>query len=211
MTAVHRVVAATAICVVALCPQGHANENPRNPVTAPAVIAIAGNARVRLAWTAVDGAVGYRIFRSTNGVWEPKPIARTANTSYMSEGLENGISYSFTVAAYASDGDGPLSLAVTVTPLAPPADVTATPGDRRVTLKWIPSAGASSYAIYRRMSTDADYQELATGVVAPTFVDTGLTNGRRYYYQVRAVAGQTESEPSERASAVASPASGLRD
>src|SRR5689334_5427373 len=150
MTGMHRVVAATAICVVALSPQGHANENPRVPATAPSVIAIAGNARVRLSWTPVDGAVGYRVFRSTSGVWEPKPIARTTSTSYTSDGLENGIAYSFTVAAYANDGDGPLSLAVTVTPLAPPADVTATPGDRRVTLKWVPSAGASSYAIYRR-------------------------------------------------------------
>jgi len=205
MTAVHRVVAATAICVIVVSPQGHANETPHNPATAPSVIAIAGNARVRLSWTPVDGAIGYHVFRGTNGVWEPKPLARTTVTSYTSDRLENGVPYSFTVAAVGQEGDGPLSLAVTATPLAPPAEVTATPGDRRVTLKWMPSAGASSYVIYRRMSTDPDYQELATGVVAPPFVDTGLTNGRRYHYQIRAIAGSTQSEPSERASAIAQP------
>jgi hypothetical protein len=70
-------------------------------------------------------------------------------------------------------------------------------------LKWTPSAGATSYVVYRRMTTDPEFYELTTGVLSPPFIDTGLTNGRRYFYQVRAVSGDAESERSETASAVA--------
>jgi len=199
------VAALAVICVTSLSIVVAAGSpEPRVPAAAPAtVMATPGNAKVRLTWTPVSGAAGYRVFRSANGQWDPQPIASTSGTSYICANLENGTRYSFTVAAYAKDGNGPLSLAVTATPLAPPTEVTAVAGDRRVTLKWVPSTGATSYVIYRRMTTDPEFSELAIGVIASPFIDTGLTNGRRYFYAVRAITGDSQSELSDRASAVA--------
>lgn len=180
------------------------NPEPRVPRSAPAtVVATPGNGKVRLSWTPVSGAVGYHVYRGINGRWEPQPVAKTNATAQTVVNLENGTRYSFTVAGYTADGDGPLSLAVLVTPLAPPGNVTAIAGDRRVTLKWEKSAGATSYAIYRRMTTDVEFTEVAIGVLASPFIDTGLTNGQRYYYSIRAVAGDAQSDLSTRASAVA--------
>lgn len=173
------------------------------PSAAPAVAATPGNGVVKLSWTPVSGALGYRVFRGANSKWEPNPIITTRNTTYTNAKLENGVTYSFTVAAYNSAGNGPLSMAANAMPLAPPAEVTVTAGDQRLKLLWMKSAGATSYAIYRKLSTDADFSEIATGVVAPSFVDVGLINGRRYHYRVRALAGDAQSDLSASVSAVA--------
>jgi hypothetical protein len=165
-----------------------------------------GNARVKITWSPVAGAQGYRIYQGVNGVWIPTPVGRTSGTSHTSDHLENGKMYSFTVAAYTEAGNGPLSLAVSAMPLGPPEGVTATAGDRRVTLTWLPSAGATSYTIYRRIGNEPVFTELTTGVLAPPFVDPRLTNGTRFYYRIGAVTAATLSEWSESVSAVPEPA-----
>ena len=179
---------------------------PNKPQAAPATVSVvAGDAKVTLSWTPVAGADGYRVYRGVNGVWTPTPIARTTGTSHTSYGLENGTMYSFTVAAYTKSGNGPLSLSVSAMPLSPPQNVTAQAGDGRVTLNWVKSAGATSYTIYRKADNEAEYIELATGVLTPPFVDPGLTNATRQHYQVRAVTAAAESELSSRVSATPLP------
>ena len=176
------------------------------PTSAPAnVSAVSGNARVTVSWSPVEGATGYRVFRGSNGVWGIAPVATTKGTTHTSHNLINGTTYSFTVAAYTNGGNGPLSPAVIATPLAPPAGVTAASGDQRVTLNWQPSVGATSYTIYRRFGGDVAYSPLVTGVMAPPFVDPGLTNGTRYYYQLRAFTADAQSGLSASVSAVPLP------
>lgn len=176
------------------------------PQAAPATLSIvAGDAKVTISWTPVAGAAGYRIYRGVNGVWTSTPVGRTTATAHTSYGLENGTMYSFTVAAYSKSGNGPLSLTVSAMPLAPPHGVTAVPGDGRVTLNWTRSAGATSYTIYRRLEHEADFVELTTGVMAPPFVDPGLTNATRHFYQVRAVTAAAESDLSPKVSAIPLP------
>ena len=176
------------------------------PSAAPEnVNAVPGNAKVKITWSPVRGAAGYRIYRSENGAWIPTPVGRTTTTSHTSVGLENGTKYSFTVAAYTKAGDGPLSLAVSAMPLAPPMAVTATAGDHRVTLTWLPAAGATSYTIDRRMAGAPEFTELTTGVLAPPFVDPNLTNGARYQYRVSAVTAASQSAWSEIVAAVPAP------
>jgi len=165
----------------------------------------AGNARVRITWSPVVGAEGYRIYQGVNGVWIATPVGRTTGTSHTSNGLANGTMYSFTVAAYTKAGNGPLSLAVSAMPLAPPGVVTAMAGDRRVTLAWQPATGATSYTIHRRIGNESEFTELTTGVSAPPFVDPQLTNGARHQYQVSAVTAATQSEWSEIVSAIPVP------
>jgi fibronectin type 3 domain-containing protein len=195
------VVAATLLAAISTSVAASTAEAQRVPSSAPAsVFAKSGNASVTLSWTPVAGAAGYHVYRGANGRWEPDPVASTRQTTHTSEELENGTAYSFTVAAYTKAGSGPLSLAVTTTPIAPPADVVLQPGDQRVTLQWTPSQGATSYTVYRRVENLA-FDELATGVLSPPFVDTNLTNGKIYHYRLRAVVGAAESQPSPAVSA----------
>jgi fibronectin type 3 domain-containing protein len=182
------------------------NTPPPPAVAAPAeVTVVPGNGKVTVVWSPVPGAEGYRIYRGVNGVWIATPVGRTTGTSHTSYGLANGTTYSFTVAAYTKDGNGPLSLAVSAMPIAPPQGVTAAMGDGRVTIMWQPSAGATSYTIYRKAEGEPEFSELTTGVLTPPFVDPGLTNGRRYSYQLLATTAASFSDFSAMVSAIPVP------
>ncbi|MFN7964048.1 MAG: hypothetical protein U0002_22485 [Thermoanaerobaculia bacterium] len=64
--------------------------------------------------------------------------------------------------------------------------VTATAQDRGVALSWTASTGATGYRVYRSdgvFSCSFGKQLLAT-VSGTSYVDSGLKNGRSYYYQV---------------------------
>lgn len=68
---------------------------------------------------------------------------------------------------------------------AAPGGVTATPGDGQVALAWGASSGATSYSVSRGMAGGGT-APIATGLSAPSYVDTGVTNGVTYSYWVTA-------------------------
>jgi len=167
---------------------------PPPPTESPSSLrATAANARVRLTWSPVAGAKGYRVFRTTSGLFDESPIASVGGAAFFDGNLINGTTYSYRVAAYTRGGNGPLSGVASAIPLAPPANLTAMRGDRQITLSWEPSAGATRYTVYRRMSGQRELTALASGVVAPPFTDTGLSNGTSYHYRVRATAEGSSS------------------
>lgn len=176
------------------------------PVTAPAapasLTATAGNARAVLAWAPVGNAVRYRIFRAVNGVWDPLPIASTAGLHFTNWRLANGTRYAYRVAAYNRGGLGPPSAEAHAIPFGPPGGLTAAAGDRRVTLGWQASPGATAYAVYRGTSWEkSTFVRVATDVTAPSYLDGGLVNRTKYYYRVSALAQGIESGLSSAVSA----------
>jgi uncharacterized protein (DUF1800 family)/fibronectin type 3 domain-containing protein len=175
------------------------------PATAPAnVVAVPGNARVVLTWNAVGGASSYRVFRGTTSGLDRTPIATVTTPTFTNTGLTNGTPYSYAIAARNAGGDGPLSAAVTATPLAPPvapAAVLATGGDRSIQLKWAVVNGATSYNVYRGTAPGAQGTvPLTAGLSTTTFVDT-IENGPTYYYRVTALNNGGESARSLEANA----------
>jgi hypothetical protein len=84
---------------------------------------------------------------------------------------------------------------MTVTPAAAsvpsgPANLTARPGNGSVTLSWTASASGNptSYRIYRGTKSDGEVNTPVgtTNGTTTTFTDTGLSNGRTYFYFVSA-------------------------
>jgi Domain of unknown function (DUF1929) len=69
--------------------------------------------------------------------------------------------------------------------LDPPASLTATAGDKQVSLSWPSSIGATSYHLKRSNFTNGPYVEVACPA-STNYVDTGLTDGIAYYYVVSA-------------------------
>jgi hypothetical protein len=70
--------------------------------------------------------------------------------------------------------------------LAPPASLTATPGNAQIFLSWPAAVGASSYQVQRALMSGGPYLPVA----CPTgtgYTDTGLVRGTTYYYTVSAV------------------------
>jgi fibronectin type 3 domain-containing protein len=179
------------------------------PATAPAnLTATAGNAQVALSWTGSSDAISYNVYR-----WNGTSYAfdqNTTGTSFTDTGLVNGTSYSYEVTALNSIGsESGLSNSASATPQAPvtkpavPTGLTVIVGDTQVSLSWTPSAGATSYNLYRSTTTGKEtlYQ---TGLAEPSFTDSGLANGTKYFYQVVAVNGAGSSTRSSQTSATPS-------
>jgi len=89
---------------------------------------------------------------------------------------------------------------------AAPTHVTATGADAKVALAWTASGGATSYNVYRRLSSGTFGSPLKTGITATSYTNTGLTNGTTYYYVVSAVNSVGESANSSPVSATPSAA-----
>lgn len=123
---------------------------------------------------------------------------------------------SWTYAYISGTTAGVLSVvpATDTTAPAAPTGRAATTASQQVTLTWSPVANPSAnaniwrYHISRATSASGPYAEVATVLAAaagsaPSFTDTGLTNGTTYYYTVTAESNAEVSGPaSQPASAV---------
>ena len=91
-------------------------------------------------------------------------------------------------------------------PVSPPSGLMATTGALSITLRWTASAGDRTFNVYRSTSsgTEALYE---TGVSVTSFVDTSVTSGTRYYYEVTGAGadGQDSAFTSNEVSATAHP------
>ncbi|WP_171687009.1 DUF4832 domain-containing protein [Paenibacillus planticolens] len=182
------------------------------PPTAPAaptnLAATAGNAQASLSWTASSGATSYNVLRSTtSGSGYAQVASGITATSYTNTGLTNGTTYYYVVQAVNSVGTSGNSNQASATPAAPtlpaaPTNLTATAGNAQVALSWTASTGATSYNVLRSTTSGSGYAQVASGVTAVSFTNTGLTNGTTYYYVVQAVNSAGTSGNSNQASAM---------
>ena len=143
--------------------------------------------RVALNWTTVDGATNYAVYTYLNGKWTVAGY-RTATGMYVT-GLTNGTKYGFAVKAYVNGAwtgitSSDIVYATPVGSAAVKPVITKAQGqDGRVALNWTAVDGATNYAVYTYLNgkwSVAGYRT-ATGMYV-----TGLTNGTRYGFAVKA-------------------------
>lgn len=83
-----------------------------------------------------------------------------------------------------------------------PTNLDAAAGNKEVNLKWDRVEGAINYNIKRSETPGGPYQKIAsTTAGAITYSDSGLENGRTYYYVVSAIVNGIESPNSNEVSA----------
>jgi hypothetical protein len=88
------------------------------------------------------------------------------------------------------------------------ANLAASPGDSLVNLHWNLVPGAQTYDVYRSLSSGTETLR-APGVSGASYVDSGCTNGTKYFYEIRAVGAGGAGPTSDEASATPSPATGF--
>jgi len=88
---------------------------------------------------------------------------------------------------------------------ATPSGVSATPKDKQVTLRWNPAAGASSYQVLKGLVAGGESATPAVTTSGTTATVTGLANGTRYYFKIKAVNAVGASAASAEVSAVPLP------
>ena len=172
-----------------------------SPVSATPVITVpdrvsnltatAGDQQVTLDWDAPADDGGSDIIRyeyqQDYGDWTS---TGSANPGYTVTGLTNGTRYRFHVRAVNSVGNG-LQSARKIIKLpdypGAPTNLTATAGNTQVILSWTAPAddGGSDVTGYEYEQDTGGWT--ATGSTDTTYTKTGLTNGTRYRFKVRAV------------------------
>jgi fibronectin type 3 domain-containing protein len=195
-----------------------ANPQPSTPILIPAppalLSATGGDQQITLVYASIfivgsPTVTGYNIYRATNGNKFTKvnsvPIIPTEFTDM---GLTNGTVYTYTVSAINSAGESAPSSPETViphivtsVPYPPTLLKVITVGDGMITLSWKAPTNTGNtpivgYALYRGIAYSGRIPTKIGTTTDTQYSDTGLTNGIRYEYFVRALNSAGESAPS---------------
>ena len=171
---------------------------PAPPTNLVATLAITN---VSLSWSPSSSAMSYNLKRSVTNGGPYSTVLNTAATSYTNTGLAPGTTFYYVVSALNSVGESSNSVQVAATTASvPPAPghLTATPGDRWVSLDWDAVPGVVSYRL-KRSSTDGGSYTVIANLISTAYTNSGLANGTTYYYVVSAVNGAGESTNSSQA------------
>jgi sialate O-acetylesterase len=83
---------------------------------------------------------------------------------------------------------------------AVPVGISASPGDSKVALIWLPVASATGYVVKRADSVDGVFVQIGT-YTGTSFIDASVSNGRTYHYTISSVNGALASAASDAVSA----------
>jgi len=111
-------------------PSNEASAAPNGAPAAPVLqSAVAGDGFVSLSWTAVPGAISYKLFRSTtSGIYPAAPLASgLPGTGFSDATVANGTSYFYVVKATNAGGDSPASNERSAMPTGPTGGAPAAP------------------------------------------------------------------------------------
>jgi large repetitive protein len=151
---------------------------------------------VALAWSAMTGATGYTVQRSSNGgtTWTTAGTVGSGVTSFTDTGLTEATTYKYRlIATNAAGSSAPSAVQTVATQPAAPTGLAATAVSAvQINLTWTDhSAVASGY--YIEQSTDNSTWTVigvATGTTAASYTATGPFNGSTtYYFRVRGYGG----------------------
>jgi hypothetical protein len=182
---------------------------PGQPPSPPTgVNAAAGSGQVIISWNSVSGASSYNLYWSTSpGVSKASYTEKVSNvtTPFTHSGRVNGTTYYYVVTAVNNYGESAESTQVSATPgqpPSPPTGLSATAGNKQVTINWNGVAGATSYNLYWSTvpGVNKGTGTKISGVISP-YTHTGTTNKNTYYYVVTAVNSYGESSESSEVSA----------
>lgn len=191
-------------------PHSHSVEilafDPSQPIpSAPSGLEVtaARSLSVELAWTPVDGAVGYGVYRTESEDDSFENVGYSKKAMFIDRNVEPSTTYDYRVSVMTIGGESSLSdvvSAVTKPPVEkpePPLGLTAaevSPSAFR--LAWQSVDGAEEYNIYRKGSSENNFMLLGSTTV-PEYKDASISVGQSgYSYYVTAVNEKGESEAS---------------
>ena len=149
----------------------------------------------RLTWKAVDGAVSYKVYRSTSQDGTYTLAKTTTGTSYTNSVAKPGNTYYYKVMAVAekSAANSAYSEILSRTcNLAQPKASVALDASGYPVLTWNAVDGATKYAVYRADDESGEYTQLCT-TVDTSYTNTSVKCGNTYSYKVRALCGNSDA------------------
>jgi fibronectin type 3 domain-containing protein len=167
------------------------------PAVPSGFAALASHRTITLSWNAAANADGYLISRSTSSSGPFAEIATPTGTQFVDLRLLNGQNYYYQIRSRNADAvSAPASIAASPwTALPLPTGLTASAGDRKVTLSWPWAGPASAYRVERGTSATGSFVPLKD-VGTTTYQDIDLVNGTTYWYRLRLINDLQVGNPS---------------
>ncbi|HEX2926933.1 MAG TPA: fibronectin type III domain-containing protein, partial [Ruminiclostridium sp.] len=137
------------------------------------IVAKAGDSKIILTWSSVQGATGYDVEVDGNVVYNG------TSTAYTHTGLTSGTGHTYRVRAKAAE-TGDWSQTIRCLTLPPvPASISLTAKDTEITLKWGETPGAEQYEV----ETDG---VIVSGISERIYTHKGLLPSTQHKYRIRA-------------------------
>ncbi len=164
------------------------------PSTPSVTATSASYSSIKISWSKVSGASGYKVYRATssNGTYTRVYTATSGSTlSYTNTSLTTGKTYYYKVRAYhLEDGAKVYSSYSSVKsakpiPATPSGVKAARASSTSIKVSWSSVSGATGYEVYRATSKTGTYTKV-TSTTSKSYTNTGRTKGKTYYYKVRA-------------------------
>jgi fibronectin type 3 domain-containing protein len=123
----------------------------------------------------------------TSGGFSPASITGSGSSTLTMNTTTSAVPYALSLTVTGTSGSLTHTASTTLlVNLAPPASLTAVPGNGQVSLSWSASVGATGYNAKRATVSGGPYVTVACPTTATSYTDTGLNNGTTYYYVVSA-------------------------
>ena len=165
----------------------------KTTLSAPSLkAASASYSSVKLTWSKVTGAQGYKIYRyssSTKKYGLIKTITRSDTVSYTNTGRTTGTTYYYKVSAVRGSAEGALSGKAGAAPkLSTPSSFKVKAGKKSAAVSWKKVSGANGYVVYRSTKSKSGFKAVKTITKGSTvkYTNKSLKKGKTYYYKVRA-------------------------
>ena len=166
---------------------GRTCDLPRPEVTA-------GNAAstgyVKLSWEAVEGAVEYKIYRSTSKEGSYKLMKTTSGASYTNTNAKNGTTYYYKVKAIAKKeaaNSAYSAVKARACDLAQPDVEISLNSKGKPRLTWEAVENAAEYKVYRSSTGEDGSFSLMYTTSGTSYTNSKAEAGETYYYKVRAM------------------------
>ena len=137
-------------------------------LTAPTNVKVDANGNVT--WTAAENAAYYKVSKVVNG--KTSTGKQVTGIEYTFQYLAGGVEHEIYVTAFDKDGNSLKSEAITVTPMAAPANVKVAEDG---TVTWTKSEGAAYYRVYKKYGKTTKNAKVAATATSYTFQN--LTEG----------------------------------
>ncbi|MEO5378782.1 MAG: glycoside hydrolase family 5 protein [Magnetococcus sp. DMHC-6] len=181
---------------------GHVPDAAATPSSLTSISASDGTSKtaISITWTAVPGAIKYKVYRSTSSSSSSsKKVGETTTTAYSDTTAAPGVVYYYWVkvcdstscSGYSWKNKGYLQL-------SSPSGFSASNGTSatKVSIKWTAVPGATIYQIYRGTSTNSSESSFLGNSTTTTYSDTNAKVGTTYYYWAKACFDVTSSKSS---------------
>lgn len=159
------------------------------PKATSKITAVQSTKAIKLTWSKVTGADGYRIYQYNTKTKKWDSIKTLKTTSFKVQNLKAGTAYKFQIKAYTKDDSTIWGKAATITVATKPdaSKITKlTTAKAKATLTWSDVNGESGYEIYASTKKDGGFKKVASTKANVTKATVSkLTSGKTYYFKVR--------------------------